>query len=251
MALGCDSPTLPASRNRLYWTRIPPWASRVLGYSPFQPSTHYTPKWNEQVKIGPKIFVMVRSLGCDFWKQKIPNFHPCFGWMPIHKPPDLSRWIKLTDRNDCATSPCQSCKWSRRPQVFYQIYTTTVTMSWGEVGRILIVWFPVPSFCFISMFVCRAMILMAKILDLQDMNYMNSCKSLGRFNALPINVRRHNCLTQLDTVQHKSAGWPPGWLGEKGDEDCCLLHQDVFVQDVLHIITMWKRSLGIPFYLQP
>ena len=99
-------------------------------------------------------------------------------------------------------------------------------------------------------FVCHAMILMAKILDLQDMNYMNSCKSLGRFNALPINVRRHNCVTQLDTVQHKSAGWPPGWLGEKGDEDCCLLHQDVFVQDVLHIITMWKRSLGIPFYLQ-
>lgn len=46
---------------------------------------------------------------------------------------------------------------------------------------------------------------------------------------IPINVRRHNCLTQLDTVQHKSAGWAPGWLDEKGDEDCCLLHQDVFV----------------------
>lgn len=57
--------------------------------------------------------------------------------------------------------------------------------------------FPVPSFCFISshtwlifVFVCRAMILIAKILDLQDMNYMNPCKSLGRFNPLPINVRR-------------------------------------------------------------
>ena len=54
---------------------------------------------------------------CDFWKH-IPNFHPCFGWMPIDKPPDLSRWIKPESRNDCATSPCQSCKWSRRPQSF-------------------------------------------------------------------------------------------------------------------------------------
>ena len=75
-----------------------------------------------------------------------------------------------------------------------------VNMPWGEVGRILIVWFPVPSFCVISMFVCRAMISMAKILDLQDMNYMNPCKSLGRFNPLPINVRRHMAFQNISAT---------------------------------------------------
>ena len=142
MALGCDSvipPPSAASRNRLYWTRIPPWASRVLGYSPFQPSTHYSPKWNEPVKSGPKIFVMVRSL---LWlleahpPTSIPVLDGCQSINLQIFPDESSRQT----RNDCATSPCQSCKWSRRPQGFRpDLYDHHATMSWGEVYRILII----------------------------------------------------------------------------------------------------------------
>lgn len=83
-----------------------------------------------------------------------PNFHPCFGWgcqsINLQIFPDES---SRTSRNDCATSPCQSCKWSQRPQEIIPDFIQTVTMSWGEVYRILIKYCMIswiPSFCVLS-----------------------------------------------------------------------------------------------------
>ena len=221
MALGCDSPTLPASRNRLYWTRIPPWASRVLEINTI--STQYpskTPKWNFRRWRSVPRFVMVRSDRCDFWEahpqQKIPVLD---GWQSINLQifPDESSWLTGTTVQPLLARVANGAEDLR---VFDQIYTTTMTtMSWGEVYRILIVWFPVPSFCVISMFVCRAMISMAKILDLQDMNYMNPCKSLGRFNPLPINVRRHMAFQNISaTSEYHSMFLPHStWFSSNGN----------------------------------
>ena len=162
---------------------------------------------------------------------------PVLDGCQIDKHPDHSRWIKLTDRNDCATSPCQSCKWSRRPQVIIpDLYDhRNHVMGWSRPDSYCMI-SCLPSFCVISnhtwlifVFVCHPMILMAKMRDLQEMNYMNSCKSLGRFNPLAINVRRHMafqnisatsaiiacfCLTQLGfpATQIRWLGpWLVGW----------------------------------------
>ena len=125
MALGCDTPTLPANRNRLYEQEFHLSLPGCWDIHHFNPVPIIHQNEMSRWRWVPKL-VMVSSLLWFLESHPLTSIPVLDGCQSINLQifPDESSW---QSRNDCATSPCQSCKWSRRPQVFYQIYIISCT----------------------------------------------------------------------------------------------------------------------------